>query len=385
MPKPLVINLTSEQQEELEQSRDHHPKPYMRERAAAILKIAEGQSGLQVAMKGLLKPRDPDTIYEWVSRYQSEGLQGLSIKPGRGRKPAFFDTCADEAEAKMTILHVVRRAPILFGHNRTRWTLSMIAQTCDWLKLSTPGGLSQLLERLGISYKRGRDYLHSPDPFYWDKLSLIELCRLRAYYEPERYTFLYLDELTCYRQPSLARAYEARGSCQPLAHRSYQPDTSFRLVGTLNAITGQTLYRQRSKISPTCLAGFFADLRTVHASQAEIYVVVDNWPIHFHPDVLARLQPQHFPWSPKLPPFWSTQPSKKAIQDNLPIQLLCLPTYASWLNPIEKLWRWLKQDVLHLHRLSDDWQGLKQRVRDFLDQFKEGSTELLTYVGLLPN
>ena len=261
----------------------------------------------------------------------------------------------------------------------------MIAHTCPWLKLTPLGGLSQLLARLDISYKQGRDYLHSPDRFYWDKLNLIELCRLRAYYDPERYAFLYLDELTCYRQPSLARAYEAVGHSQPLAHRSYQADTTFRLVGTLNAITGQTLYRQRSKISPSCLAAFYADIRTVHASQEEIYVVVDNWPIHFHPNVLAWLQPQHFPWPPKVPPFWSNQPSKKAISDNLPIQLLCLPTYASWLNPIEKLWRWLKQDVLHLHRLSDNWPRLKQRVRDFLDQFKDGSTELLTYVGLLPN
>jgi transposase len=385
MPKTLVINLTSEQKEELEQGRDHHPKPYIRERAAAILKIATGQSGLQVAVNGLLKKRDPDTLYGWVNRYQDQGFQGLFIKPGRGRKPAFFEQYPDKGEAKLAILHIVRRDPALFGHQRTRWSLAMIAQTCPGLNLTTPGGLSQLLARLEISYKRGRDYLHSPDPFYWDKLSLIELCRLRAYYEPARYAFLYLDELTCYRQPSLARAYEAVGHCQPLAQRSYQAETTFRLVGSLNAITGQTLYRQRSKISPSCLAGFYADIRAVHPSQEEIYVVVDNWPIHFHPDVLARLQPQHFPWSPKLPPFWSNQPSKKAIYDNLPIQLLCLPTYASWLNPIEKLWRWLKQDVLHLHRLSDNWQQLKQRVGDFLDQFKDGSTELLTYVGLLPN
>lgn len=385
MAKPLVVVITPEQREELEDARDHHPIPYIRERSAAILKIADGQSGLQVALNGLLKLRDPDTVYSWVRRYQAEGFEGLVIKPGRGRKPAFFEQYPDEKEAKVAILHVVRRDPALFGYDRTRWTLPMIAQTCDWLQLKTEAGLSQVLTRLGISYKWGRDYLHSPDPFYWDKLSLIELCRLRAYYDPERYAFLYLDELTCYRQPSLARAYEAIGPQQPLAQRSYEADTKFRLVGTLNAITGQTLYRQRSKISPVCLSGFYADLRAVYASQEEIYVVLDNWPIHFHPDVLARLQPQHFPCPPKLPPFWSTEPTHKAVQDNLPIQLLCLPTYASWLNPIEKLWRWLKQDVLHLHRLSDDWLGLKQRVRNFLNQFTDGSDRLLTYVGLLPN
>jgi transposase len=43
----------------------------------------------QVALSGLLKPRDPDTVYSWIRRYQAEGLDGLLIKPGRGRKPAF--------------------------------------------------------------------------------------------------------------------------------------------------------------------------------------------------------------------------------------------------------------------------------------------------------
>lgn len=86
-----------------------------------------------------------------------------------------------------------------------------------------------------------------------------------------------------------------------------------------------------------------------------------------------------------MPPNWPNQPRPRAISDNLPIQLVFLPTYSSWLNPIEKLWRWLRQDVLHLHRLSDDWQGVKQAVWDFIAQFTSGSSELLHYVGLFPD
>jgi transposase len=384
MAKKLIINLSLEQEQELEKVRDQHQKAYVRERAAAILKIAAGQSGLQVAQHGLLKQRKGDTVYGWVQRYQAQGSAGLLIRTGRGRKPAFSPRYETAAEAKLALLHVIRRDPQQCGYQQSRWSLSMVGNYCDWLTLSSLGGLSQLLKRLGLSYKRGRDYLHSPDPNYWAKLSLIELCRLRAYYEPDKYAFLYLDELTYYRQPTLACAYETRGSQQPLASRSFQANTAFRVVGTLDAISGQVLYRQRTKINLSSLSAFYANIRQAYPTHQEIYVVEDNWPIHFHPDVLARLQPQHFPWPPKLPPNWPTKPSNKAIQDNLPIQILCLPTYASWLNPIEKLWRWLKQDVLHLHRLSDDWSALKQRIADFLDQFRLGSDDLLTYVGLLP-
>lgn len=283
------------------------------------------------------------------------------------------------------MLHIVRRDPRHFGYCRSRWSLAMMAECCDWLQVKTASGMQQLLNRLGISYKQGRDYVHSPDRFYQEKVSLIELARFRAYYEPEYYILLYLDELTYYRQPSLAPAYEQKGARQPLAHRCYQTNTSFRVLAALDAINGQVTYRQRAQTNLSCFSQFWFEVRAAYPQAKVIYIVVDNWPLHFHPDVLAPLQEQAFPFPPKLPPTWPTAPSDKAVHDDLPIQLLCLPTYASWLNPIEKLWRWLKQDILHLHRLSSDWPALKQRVADFLDTFSSGSLDLLHYVGLLPN
>jgi transposase len=89
MPRLLKIKLSEEERAELEAVRDSHERAYMRERAAAILKVADGQSGLQVAEHGLLKRRTVDALYEWVRRFRAEGVNGLKIRPGRGRKPAF--------------------------------------------------------------------------------------------------------------------------------------------------------------------------------------------------------------------------------------------------------------------------------------------------------
>lgn len=89
MPKTRKLTLTTEQSAELSQVRDHHPKNYMRERAAALLKIAAGEVASQVAAQGLLKARDPDTVYSWIDAYQAAGVDGLKIKQGRGRKPVF--------------------------------------------------------------------------------------------------------------------------------------------------------------------------------------------------------------------------------------------------------------------------------------------------------
>ncbi len=280
---------------------------------------------------------------------------------------------------------MVRRDPCLFGHEQSRWTLATIAQSCDWLQLGTLSGVSQLLKRLGIVYKRARSYVHSPDAQYQDKVSYLELCRLRAWYAPERYVFLYLDEFSYYRQPTLAHDYELHGHYQPRALRSHHSDTGFRGIGALNAITGQVTYQQRSKIGLQVLSDFYATIRADYPQAEVIYVAEDNWPVHTHPDVLARLEEQQSPFWPKVPSNWPSEPRARAVQDTLPIQLIFLPTYASWLNPIEKLWRWLRQKVIHLHRHSHDWLGLQQRVLDFMNQFVDGSNELLRYVGLLPN
>lgn len=245
--------------------------------------------------------------------------------------------------------------------------------------------MSLLLKRLRIRRKQGQGFVRSPDRHYWQRLSLIELARLRAWYAPDRYVLLYLDEVSYYRQPTPAPDYVAQGKEQPLARRGYGADTRFRVVGALNAITGQLTYLQRSRITTSVLSRLYAQVRAEYPQAETIYVVQDNWPVHFHPDVLARLTEQTWPFPWYRPGNWSDQPTVKAVHDDLPIQLLCLPSYASWCNPIEKLWRWLRQDILHLHRQANDWAGLKQRVDDFLMPFRSGSESLLRYVGLLPD
>lgn len=72
-----TLVLSDEQRAELCQHRDHHPKPYVRERCAALLKIADGHAPYAVANDGLLRHRDPDTLYAWLDYYQDEGLPGL--------------------------------------------------------------------------------------------------------------------------------------------------------------------------------------------------------------------------------------------------------------------------------------------------------------------
>ncbi len=98
MAKRRTIELTEEVRDKLEEWRATAKKPYLRERSAAILKIADGMSANAVATTGLLKPHDPDVVYRWLDRFEAEGCDGLIIRPGRGRKPAFSPSALNRGD-----------------------------------------------------------------------------------------------------------------------------------------------------------------------------------------------------------------------------------------------------------------------------------------------
>ena len=72
-----TLRLKTREQGELEHSRDHNARPYVRERCSALLKVAAGEAPHAVARQGVLKPRDPDTRYGWLTAYEEEGVAGL--------------------------------------------------------------------------------------------------------------------------------------------------------------------------------------------------------------------------------------------------------------------------------------------------------------------
>lgn len=81
-----TLTLSQGHEHELSECRDHDPRPYVRERCAAMLKIASGQSPHYVARHGLLKERDPDTVYGWLKAFQAGGLPGLIARPHGGAR-----------------------------------------------------------------------------------------------------------------------------------------------------------------------------------------------------------------------------------------------------------------------------------------------------------
>lgn len=252
----------------------------------------------------------------------------------------------------------MRRSPRLFGLARSRWRLTDLGQVVPWLLELTRGSIWRLLRRLGVRYKRGRHYLHSPDAAYDAKLAAITAAQLLARANPAAVVLLYEDEFTYYRRPTVSRAWAPGGGDAPRAVVGWGTNKKRRIAACLDAMTGRVMAWQRHRFDRRTLARFYHAVAAAYPAAEVIFLVHDNWPVHTHPDLLAALPPQ--------------------------LTLLPLPTYAPWTNPVEDLWRLLNGEVLHQHDFGDDWDGLQEAVTTWLAQWQQASPDLLHLVGLWP-
>jgi transposase len=95
---------------------------------------------------------------------------------------------------------------------------------------------------------------------------------------------------------------------------------------------GPEVRDQRAHFRLPALRDFFAQVAAADPAAARIDIALDNWPVHFHPARLGSL------------------PS--------PVAFLRLPTHAPWTNPVEKVWRRLRQERLHPYPHAADWHLL---------------------------
>jgi len=240
-----------------------------------------------------------------------------------------------------------------------RWELKTIQAAIPWLQPYSLSGVWRMLERYRLKLRTARVQQYSPDPDYELKEAHLLACLRETAQNPERSVFLFLDEMGYYRWPEETKVWtEAAPAQAPQADRQQTKQQQWRLIGVLNALSGQVDYLDGYIVGRAKVIDMYRQIVNRYGWATQIYVAQDNWSIHKHDDVMTALATM-----PTIKPVW-------------------LPTYAPWLNPIEKLWRWLRQDVLKMHRLAGQWPILRQRVNTFLDQFTDGSQDLLRYVGL---
>jgi transposase len=108
----------------------------------------------------------PATVRNTIHAFAAEGLDALKEKSSRPHSARpILDLAFDEP-----LRHLLHQSPRAFGKPRSTWTLGLVAQVCHaqgWtprvLSLDT---IRLAIQRLGVSWKRAKHWITSPDPAY---------------------------------------------------------------------------------------------------------------------------------------------------------------------------------------------------------------------------
>ncbi|MFN8441632.1 MAG: IS630 family transposase [Caldilineaceae bacterium] len=229
------------------------------------------------------------------------------------------------------------------GVVQSRWQLTSIRQAVPWLQNYSLSGVWYLLRRYGLKLRTASVQQYSPDPEYRSKVEQMLTCLRQTAQAPARTVFLFMDQMGYYRWPEPGEVWSEGAPAQaPQTDRQNSKQEQWRLIGVLNALTGQVNYLDGYIVGRAKVIAMYEQIATTYAWADRIFVAQDNWSIHKHEDVTTALAKL-----PTIQPVW-------------------LPTYSPWLNPIEKLWRWLRHDILTAHRLASDWPLLRKHVNGFL-------------------
>ena len=316
-----TLNLSSSEHQELRTILHRDPRPYLRERASALLQIAAGSSVAAVARGGLLRARHRETVLIWLNEFNTHA--SCARVPPRGALFPPQDT------QRASLLEQLHQSPRAWGEPRSRWTLRLMSLHLDEVRGLSQSGVWRRLQKWRLTRRRTRAHQTSPDPAYRAKVRLLALNQQAA--ARGELELLYGDEHTYYRQPLKAQVWHPKGgggAGQPTRARSCQTNTKRRTLAALNARTGQVIWKGGSKTRVPAICLWLKQVRAAYPDK-RVVLVWDNWPVHSHQKVLACA------WEQQIESVW-------------------LPTYAPWLNPIEKMWKWLVADVLSAHRHCDD-------------------------------
>jgi len=277
-------------------------------RAHIILLSSRGYSAPRIAdIHDVTGPM----IYKWMDRFEEEGPSGLYDRDREGRPPKI------DEEVEQEIEKLLDGNPTEEGENATRWTTDRIAEYLDReLDLDVhPETVRDALNRLDYSWTRPRRKLPPVDPeAYRERLEAIVEAVSEA--GPDA-SVLVEDETTIKRFPPLRRQWQPVGEQRPVMVPTSNDD--FTLYGTLDLNSGTTHARAYDKGRSDYTIQYLESL--LQATTGEVLLIWDQAKWH------------------------TSKKVRKWLDKHDRIETHLLPVRSPDTNPMEDLWRELKEQV----------------------------------------
>jgi putative transposase len=289
----------------------------LKSRCHIILLSVEHYSVPQIA--GLLFTSE-DTVARCIHDFNRSGLEGILPQERVGRPAKIIE------EFLKKLLELVECNPRDLDYPFSTWTAELLALALKDQTglLVSESSIRRSLHRHGYSVQRPVLSVSSPDPEYEQKCARLHELQQRALAgEIELY---YEDEVDLALLPGVMRCWSKQGQQRKI--ETPRQNKKQYGAGLIHWVSGKFYWATSDHKDNALFRSVLSQLAPTDAPKParKIYVVVDNYRIHFAKPVQAFLA-EH--------------------QDE--IELVCLPTYSPKLNPVERFWKQLRRQVTHNH------------------------------------
>jgi transposase len=164
MRPPLFVRALSDEERTQLAAGLHSSEAVVLRRCQIVLASARGQRVPQIAQAVGCAEK---TARQVIRRFSAQGRASLaagSTRPHRVRPQAFAGERAEQLRA------LLQRSPREFGKPGSLWTLAWAAEVsfAEGVSSTQVSGetIRQTLKRLGVGWKRAKQWITSPDPEY---------------------------------------------------------------------------------------------------------------------------------------------------------------------------------------------------------------------------
>lgn len=341
------LSISAEQREQLRKALDHaHRKGDLREakRLLAILAFAKDE---RVARVAELLQVTAEAVRQWIKRFLLGGVIGMRSKHSPGRPPKLTKKQRRELAA------LIEAGPAEAGYVGNCWRSPMIQQ---WIQqrfgvFYSVHYISQLLKNLGFSYQKARfvsDHLDQEARLHWLET---QWPNILAEAKQQHALLLFGDEASFPQWGSLSYTWARKGQQPTIKTAGIRK--GYKVLGLIDYFTGRFFYKcQEARLNSHTYIAYLTEV--LEQTHCPIILVQDGAPYHK---------------SAALKAFFKQHQARLTVYQ--------LPSYSPDYNPIEKLWKKVKEKGTHLHYFPT-FDDLKRKVEQSLLLFKNAAEEILS-------
>ncbi len=292
-----------------------------------------------------------ESIRLWLNAFMLRGIDSLLSRKPPGRPSKLTKSQKKELD------EIITEGPVAAGYPGACWRSPMIQDLIHrrFGSFYSVHYISQLLKNMGFSYQKARFVSDHKDPEKrkeWLEKTWPEIMQLA---KQKDVLILFGDEASFPQWGTLTYTWAKRG-IQPTVKTS-GIRKGYKVFGLIDYFSGKFFFKgQQERLTSDTYARFLEEILI----QTEKHIILIQDGARYH---TSKAMQKLF--------------AKHAQRLNV----YQLPTYSPDYNPIEKLWKKVKQDGTHLHYFPT-FEDLVGKVNEILPLFQTSPEEVLSLFGL---